>query len=334
MTARLLGGRYLLESEVARGGMAVVWRAVDNVLGRTVAAKVLHSHLNEDSTFRERFRIEALAAARLTHPNIVSIFDTGSDDGLPFIVMEYLAGGTLRDMVSSRGRLDPETVARIGAEACAALSYAHRQGVVHRDIKPANILFSEHGHVKVGDFGIAKAAFAQASLTDSGAVLGTVRYLAPEQVEGIEPDGRADIFSLAVVMYEALTGNPAFSGEGEIATATARLDSPPPPLRRVRPDVAGPLEAAIMRCLNPARDERFPDAAAFGAALENAGLAEESPARRKPRQAPRAPGSRRRAKPAGGGFLRAEAGWLVPTILVIILAAGLTIAVPSVRDRV
>jgi serine/threonine protein kinase len=180
-----LAGRYVLETTIASGGMATVWRARDEVLARAVAVKVLHAHLARDEDFLTRFRREALAAARLSHPHIVAIYDTGREPGLdgterPYIVMEHCAGGSLADALVRSGPMEPAKAAAVGATVCEALSYAHAAGVIHRDVKPANVLVSADGSLKVADFGIAKAAFAGGDLTTTGSILGTVTYLSPE----------------------------------------------------------------------------------------------------------------------------------------------------------
>ncbi|HVE75868.1 MAG TPA: protein kinase [Actinomycetota bacterium] len=316
MSDVLLAGRYRLESEVASGGMATVHKAVDEVLDRVVAAKLLHKRLVTDSIFLQRFKLEALAAARLTHPSIVSVFDTGEHDGVPFMVMEFLPGGTLRDLMNEEGALEYAQAASIAADVCAALSHAHSSGIVHRDIKPGNILFSEGGHTKVADFGIAKAAFGP-DLTDTGALLGTVRYLAPEQVEGSEPDARSDIYSLGVVLYEMVTGRPPFVGDNDIATATARVDALPKPPRDLRPGVPRKLEAIIMKALAPDPQERYQTAEELSEDLS--AFAEPAEARME-RTAVVAPVSK---KPES--FVKSEGRWLVRALLLLLVAAGIVV---------
>ncbi|MCA1838726.1 MAG: protein kinase [Actinomycetota bacterium] len=318
-----LAGRYRLESEVAHGGMATVWRAHDETLARTVAAKILHPHLSADEVFRERFRIEAVAAAKLSHPNIVAIFDTGEHEGIPFIVMEFLPNGTVADRMRE-STLDDWQIAKIGTEVCAALSYAHRAQIIHRDIKPGNILFSETEHAKVADFGIAKAAFAPSSLTDTGAVLGTVRYLAPEQINGDEPDLRADLYSLAVVLYEAVTKRSPFTGDNDLAMATARLTSTPKPPRDIRPDVPRELDAAIMRGLEREPAKRFQDADSFGRALS--GLTEDDFD-----NSTKTFSAVSLTEPVTQSFVKSERRWILPAILVVAIAAGLVALFPSVK---
>src|SRR5581483_4827749 len=210
----MLGGRYRLVAPVARGGMAEVWEAHDEVLSRPVAVKVLQPHLAADEIFLERFRREAVTAARLAHPNVVATFDTGLDCGTAYIVMELVRGRNLRQLLNDEGRLEPWLAVAIGRQVADALAYAHQAGLVHRDVKPANILLVEDEwgsvRVKVTDFGIAKAGAGSGDLTRTGIVLGTPKYLSPEQIKGLEPDARADLYSLGVVLYEMLTGVPPF----------------------------------------------------------------------------------------------------------------------------
>lgn len=323
MVDTLLAGRYRLETEIAAGGMATVWRAGDLVLGRKVAVKILHRHLADDEVLRERFRLEALAAAPLTHANIVSIFDTGEHEGSPYIVMEYLGGGTLAELLAERGALDPERVATVGADVCNALAYAHRAGVVHRDVKPANIMFSESGHLKVVDFGIAKAALGAVDLTTTGTILGTLRYVAPEVVEGKDPDFRADLYSLAVVLFQCATGRPPFPGESELASAMARLEKDPPRARDIRPDIPRELDAVIARALARSPEARFADAGEMGGVLRAVAGDDEAA-----RVIAAAPPTVQVPVPAPEtSFLRSEGRWLLPTVLLLAAASALVFAV-------
>jgi eukaryotic-like serine/threonine-protein kinase len=266
--------RYLLESPVSKGGMAAVWKAKDQVLARAVAVKILHAHLTEDRDFLERFRAEALAAARLTHPNIVSIYDTGSDETegeeQHYIVMEYCAGGTVGEVLADQGALAPDRVAGIGESICDALAYAHSLGVVHRDVKPANVLISEGGTLKVADFGIAKAAFVQKEITTTGLILGTVTYLSPEQARGDEPDARSDLYSLGVVLYELAVGRPPFKEETQLATALAHINQSPTPLRAYKAGIPRQLETTIMTALEKDPAKRFGSAEEMRSALARA----------------------------------------------------------------
>jgi tRNA A-37 threonylcarbamoyl transferase component Bud32 len=268
---RILGGRYRLVEPLARGGMATVWIGDDPVLSRRVAVKVLRADLAEDEPTRVRFRHEAIAAAKLSHPNIVSTYDTGDDDGLAYIVMELVEGPTLRQLIDAQGGLPVLEVVRIGVQVADALDAAHRAGLVHRDVKPANVLVPPSGPVKVTDFGIAKAVGTD-DLTRTGTVMGTARYLAPEQVNGRNTDPRTDVYALGLLLYEALCGHPPFGGDTDIATAMARLTTSAPAVRAERPEVSVALDDVIHRCLarNPAA--RFGSAAAVRDALDRARL--------------------------------------------------------------
>jgi tRNA A-37 threonylcarbamoyl transferase component Bud32 len=265
---RVLGGRYQLTRELARGGMATVWDAQDPLLSRRVAVKILHPELAIDASVRARFRHEAVAAAKLSHPAIVATYDTG-DDGVAYIVMQLVEGPTLRRMLDRRGPLPPGEAADIAAQVAEALDHAHRHGLVHRDIKPANVLVPPDGQIKVTDFGIAKAT-GDEDLTRTGTVVGTARYLAPEQVSGDPVDGRADVYALGLVLYEMLTGTLPFTGESEVTTAMARLTRAPDPVRAHRADVPPAIEAIVSRCLALDPDDRFPSAGALLDALEPA----------------------------------------------------------------
>jgi eukaryotic-like serine/threonine-protein kinase len=204
---RILADRYRLERRIADGGMASVWQGHDAVLARTVAIKVLHPHLAEDVAFRERFRREAVSAAKLTHPNIVSLYDTGTDGDWAWLVMEYVDGATLKDVLEQAGQLNAGRAAAVAEKVARALSYAHARGLVHRDIKPANILLGHDGSVKVADFGIAKLQEAD-DLTRTGTVLGTAAYVAPERLDGTPAQTATDIYALGGVLFEILTGHP------------------------------------------------------------------------------------------------------------------------------
>ncbi len=253
-TPRIYSGRYELTHLVARGGMAQVYRAVDRQLDRPVALKVLFPELSVDKTFVERFRREAQAAANLSHPNIVPVFDWGEDDGAYFIVMEYIDGRALSAVLRDPQRLDPRQVAMIGAGVAAALAFAHRHGVVHRDVKPGNVLITPEGEVKVTDFGIARAINTEESLTQTGAVMGTAAYFSPEQAEGKGVDARSDIYSLGVVLYEMAVGRPPFTGDSPVAVASKHVRDEPDLPRQVNPAVPVALEAVIMKAMakNPA----------------------------------------------------------------------------------
>jgi predicted Ser/Thr protein kinase len=267
---RRLAGRYILDEVIDTGGMADVWRARDDVLARMVAVKILRDDLARDPGFAKRFQREAVAAARLTHPNIVGVYDTGLDDEISYIVMEYLEGRNLREVLDQQGPLEPEEAASVVGPVLVALAYAHANGVVHRDIKPENILVAEDGRVQVTDFGIAKAAFTGTDLTTTGKALGTVRYLSPEQVRGAEVDARSDLYSVGVVLYELLTGRAPFQAESDMAVAMMRLNQDPLPPRAFRGGIPREVDSAVMRALARKPEDRFQSAESMRRALERA----------------------------------------------------------------
>ncbi len=248
-TPRVFSERYELNHLIARGGMAEVYRAHDRLLDRPVALKVLFPELSVDRSFVERFRREAQAAANLSHPNIVPVFDWGEDTGTYFIVMEYIDGRPLSSILKSAGPLSAERTADIGAHVAAALGYAHKHGVVHRDVKPGNVLITDDGQVKVTDFGIARAVNTEESLTQTGAVMGTATYFSPEQAEGLGVDSRSDIYSLGVVLFEMVTGRPPFLGESPVAVASKHVRDNPPAPRELNPQVPPTFEAIILKSM-------------------------------------------------------------------------------------
>jgi len=256
---RVISGRYRIVRHLARGGMAEVYLGQDELLARPVAVKVLFPELAADESFVERFRREARAAAGLNHHNIVSVYDFGEDDGVWFIVMEYVDGRTLRDIIRADGPMEPAGAIQIGAEIAAALAAAHAQGIVHRDVKPANVLIAGET-VKVTDFGIARAANARQGLTMPGTVIGTATYLSPEQARGGAVDGRSDLYSLGMVVYEMLTGRPPFAGDSPIAIATKQLSETPPMPSTANPRVPRALDAVVMRAMSIEPGDRQPTA--------------------------------------------------------------------------
>jgi len=237
--------------------MAEVYVAEDELLNRTVAVKVLFPELAGDEDFVERFRREARAAASLNHHNIVSVYDFGEDGGSWFIVMEYVAGPTLRDLIRREGAIDPHRAAGIAAEVAAALAAAHAEGIIHRDVKPANVLIAaDTDTVKVTDFGIARAASVRKALTMPGTVLGTATYLSPEQAQGAEVDFRTDVYSLGMVLYEMLAGRPPFTGESPVAVAYQHLSQTAPPPSTHNPLVPPALDAIVMKAMAKDPDAR------------------------------------------------------------------------------
>ena len=272
LVGRVLADRYRLLAPIGSGSSGRVYLADDIRLRRRVAVKVLHGGLADDAGFLRRFRAEAQMAAALHHPHVVAVYDWGEDDGVPFMVLELLKGGSLRGLLDAGPRLSPAQTAHVGRQVAAALGYAHVRGLVHRDIKPANLLFDEHGIVRVADFGLARA-LAEASWTEpAGTVVGTARYAAPEQAGGKPLDGRADLYSLAIVLVESCTGQVPVVGDTAISTMAARssrgIEAPP---------ALGPLVPVIARAGRPDPQDRYPDAAAMGADLTAAARTLPSP---------------------------------------------------------
>jgi len=272
MADELFADRYRLEHRLGVGGMSTVQLAFDTRLERYVAVKLLAEHLAEDRSFVARFRREALAAARLVHPNVVQVFDFGLDDetGRNFIVMEHVDGQSCAEILRDQGARPPEEAVAILVQACRGLDYAHRNGVVHRDVKPGNLLRSNEGVVKLADFGIAKAA-EDSEITKAGSVLGTAAYLSPEQARGEKAGPPADLYALGVVSYQLLTGRLPY--EAASLTDLARLQESSPPLSPsdVNPDVPRALGEAVMRALHPLPEGRYEGALEMADALE-AGL--------------------------------------------------------------
>src|ERR1700674_1984536 len=256
-TPRVLSGRYELSHLVARGGMAEVYRAHDQLLDRPVALKVLFPELSVDRSFVERFRREAQAAANLSHPNIVPVFDWGEDSGTYFIVMEFIDGRPLSSILKTAGPLSADRTADIGAHVAAALGYAHKHGVIHRDVKPGNVLITDEGQVKVTDFGIARAINTEESLTQTGAVMGTATYFSPEQAEGVGVDARSDIYSLGVVLFEMVTGRPPFLGDTPVAVASKHVRDHAPAPRELNPSIPPTFEAIILKSMAKNPEHRY-----------------------------------------------------------------------------
>jgi serine/threonine-protein kinase len=317
LTVETVAGRYRIERTLGRGGMATVYLAHDSDLQRPVAIKVLAQGLSGDGSFRDRFFREARLAARLSHPNVVQVFDAGEADGQPYIVMEYVPGETVADLLSRRRKLGPAEGVTVVADACDGLQHAHEHGLVHRDVKPQNLLVREDGCVKVADLGIARAP-ESTRLTQHGTILGTAAYLAPEQAAGEEVTAAADIYSLGAVLYELLTGRTPyeFSSLAELAAKQSSGEIVPP--RDLDPAIPARFEAVLMRCL--ARDPSFrPSSAAELGAELRAALDD-----RRPPTASTVPLQRRRihiSLPGAGAWL-----WIAAAAVVaaIALAVGLT----------
>lgn len=321
---RLLQDRYRLVEPIARGGMAEVWEGIDEVLTRPVAVKLLHRHLAADDAFRERFRREAVSAARLAHPNVVATFDTGEDDDLPFIVMELVRGRTLRTFLDE-GPMRPAVAIAIATQVADALAAAHRAGIVHRDIKPGNILLCDGmqlgspGSVKVADFGIARAATENTDigdLTQPGTLLGTTKYLAPEQVQGGDPDARSDVYALGIVLYEMITGRPPFAADTAMATAMAHVHTEPLRPRQIRAGIPRSIEQIAMRAIEKDPASRYQSADEFAGALRSIDLTGDDAVPLVVRDP---------TPPAGSptAFHESERSWIVPAALIVAAAVAL-----------
>ena len=289
LAGRVFSNRYEIQREIAQGGMAEVYLAHDQLLNRPVALKALFPEYAREPSFVERFRREAQAAANLNHPNIVAIYDWGQEDGTYFIVMEYVEGRSLRDLIRSEAPLDPGQAAEITAEIASALGFAHRNGVVHRDVKPGNVLLTRTGTVKVTDFGIARAG-ASDGLTQTGSVMGTATYFSPEQAQGLPVDGRSDVYSLGVVLYEMVTGVAPFTGRlagvGRVqARARGRGAADRTQSRRSRPTSSGSSSPRSRR--SPRTGTRPPTTCAPTSCASAA--AGRSSARPSPRSSPTSP---------------------------------------------
>jgi len=267
VVGEIVAGRYELEELVGAGGMSSVFKARDTLLERHVALKILHPHFTEDEQYVERFRREARAVASLSHPNIVTILDRGEDEGRQFIVFELVEGQTLADVLHEEGRLPVRRALEIAMQVARGLGFAHEQGLIHRDVKPQNVILNGDGRAKVTDFGIARSLDVQ-GVTQSGAVLGTSNYIAPEQASGRSVDRTTDVYSLGVVLFELLTGEVPFPGESFVAVAMQHVSEPPPSVLEVRPDVPVRVARAVDRALEKDPAERFPSMDAFAAELQ------------------------------------------------------------------
>jgi eukaryotic-like serine/threonine-protein kinase len=310
----LLAGRYRVESTLGSGGMAVVYRAEDDILGRAVALKTLHPHYAEMPSFRRRFRQEARAMASLDHENIVKVYDISQDGEVPFIVVECVSGRDLGDLLGGRrrrrsGRLNEQFVRKMAVQLLHALSYAHRRGIIHRDIKPSNILLTSGGTVKVADFGIARIVEEDdAPMGEAGEIVGSARYMSPEQLRGEDATPRSDVYSVGVLLYHCLTGRPPFSGDVK-SLARQHMHKDPTPPRRLNKGITPGMEAVIMKALSKKPRDRYFSANAMLDDIETEAA---------PRSAGRkeAPVSARR-KARGGALVLASL-----TVLLLLLGGG------------
>jgi len=318
MVGEILADRYELEELVGSGGMSSVFRAHDRLLDRKVALKILHQHYTDDEEYVERFRHEARAVAALSHPNIVTVIDRGEHEGRQFIVFEYVDGENLKRLIERRGPAPVATALELAMQVSRGLSFAHQHGLVHRDVKPQNVLLNGDGQAKVTDFGIARSLDVQHGMTQTGTVLGTSDYIAPEQAQGQRVDEHSDVYSLGVVLYELLTTEVPFPGENFVAVAMRHINEPPPSIRDRRPDVSPRVEAAVQRAMAKDPADRFPTMADFCRELE-ACLAELQGTQVLP-PPPRRTHARRRLSP-----------WPVLAVLAALIAIGAVVAVLALR---
>jgi serine/threonine-protein kinase len=267
MVGQLIADRYELEELVGTGGMSSVFRARDTLLERRVALKILHEQYTRDESYVERFRREARAVAQLSHPNIVTVIDRGEHEGRQFIVFEFVAGQNLKELIREQGPLPVREAIGLALQVARALAFAHQQGVVHRDVKPQNVLLNGDGRAKVTDFGIARSLDGQ-GMTQTGTVLGTSDYIAPEQARGAPVEPQTDVYSLAIVLYELLTGEVPFSGDNFVAVAMRHVNEPPPHVVDKRPDVPLRLDDALQRAMAKDARDRFRSMDEFVAELE------------------------------------------------------------------
>jgi serine/threonine protein kinase len=305
---RVLADRYAVGELLGRGGMAEVYLATDRVLDRPVAVKVLGGWLAHDGTFVERFRREALASARISHPNLVAVFDAGSEDGVHYIVMEHVRGETLADVLRRDGRLEPNRATRIATSVADALGVAHAAGIVHRDVKPANVMLTPDGRTKLTDLGIARGIEGE-SITRASSILGTAGYVSPEQARGDRVDHRSDIYSLGCVLYEMLTGRQPFEADNPVAVAFKHVHEAPLPPTSLEASIPPALEAVVLRAMEKDPASRFPSVANMTSALNDrtapvrpfedtrplpvAGTTTPTPTEALPRRADRPPPRRR-----------------------------------------
>jgi beta-lactam-binding protein with PASTA domain/predicted Ser/Thr protein kinase len=367
--ARLLGGRYQVGELLGYGGMAEVHRGRDLRLGRDVAIKMLRTDLARDATFQMRFRREAQNAASLNHPAIVAVYDTGEEiaptgETLPFIVMEFVNGRTLKEVLAAEGRLMPRRALEISADICAALEFSHRHGIIHRDIKPGNVMLTLNGQVKVMDFGIARAlASGATTMTQTSAVIGTAQYLSPEQARGEAVDARSDVYAAGCVVFELVCGHPPFVGDSPVSVAYQHVREDPPTPSDINPDVTPPVDAIVLKALSKNPLNRYQSAGEMRADLLRAAAGRPvlaTPLLRESETVAMAPtaarpggaggsGAGTRPMPARGSDPRRRRGsaWVLATLsglgvlAVIALIAGLlismnqgkTVAVPDLTDK-
>jgi len=267
MIGKMLGNRYEILEKLGGGGMAIVYKGRDTYLNRYVTVKVLRPEFTSDEDFISRFRREAQAVASLSHPNIVNIHDVGQEEGVHYLVMEYVRGDNLKAIIKKKGRLFPAEAVRIAVQVCEALEHAHQNNIVHRDVKPHNILITHDGRAKLTDFGIAMEA-TSGTITRSDTIVGSVHYLSPEQVRGETATARSDIYAVGILLYEMLTGKQPYSGDTPIAVAMKHIQETPPPVDEVNPDVPPELAAVVMRAMEKRPEQRYGSAGELARHLE------------------------------------------------------------------
>jgi predicted Ser/Thr protein kinase len=324
MVGDVLSDRYELEELVGTGGMSSVFRAHDRLLDRKVALKILHEQYTADADYVERFRREARSVAALSHPNIVTVIDRGDHEGRQFIVFEYVEGENLKRLIERRGPAPVAMALELGIQIARGLSFAHQQGLVHRDVKPQNVLLNGNNEAKVTDFGIARSLDVQRGMTQTGTVLGTSDYIAPEQAQGQRVDEHTDVYSLGVVLFELLTSRVPFPGENFVAVAMRHINEPPPSIREQRPDVPERVDAAVRKAMAKDPRDRFPTMTDLCKELE-ACLAEVQGAGTQvipPLSRPRGRARSRR------GF----SPWPLLALLAALLAIGGVVAYFALRD--
>jgi hypothetical protein len=325
----LIAGRYLLEELCGSGGMSSVYRAHDRLLERDVAIKILHSSYLEDGAAVERFRREAQSVAQLSHPNVVTVIDRGEEDGHQFIVFEYVPGNTLKAYLERRGPLPPGEALSLAIEIGKGLAYAHRQGIVHRDVKPQNVIVNGDGLPKVTDFGIARSVDVEKGLTQTGTVLGTSDYIAPEQASGGPAVPESDVYGLGCVLFELLTGSTPYSGGSFVDVAMQHIHSPTPSVHERRPEVPPRVAAAVERAMAKDPAGRFASMDEFVAELEACRADLGRPADETTAIVPRAPAAvppARPVPPAARRPRRLRAATLLPILLGLLVAGAVAAA--------
>ncbi|MBA3842923.1 MAG: serine/threonine protein kinase [Actinobacteria bacterium] len=327
MVGDVLSDRYELEALVGTGGMSSVFRAHDRLLDRKVALKILHDQYMADADYVERFRREARAVAALSHPNIVTVIDRGEHEGKQFIVFEYVAGENLKQLIQRRGPAPVATALELGIQIARGLSFAHQQGLVHRDVKPQNVLLNGNGEAKVTDFGIARSLDVQHGMTQTGTVLGTSDYIAPEQAQGQRVDEHTDVYSLGIVIYELLTSEVPFPGENFVAVAMRHINEPPPSVREKRPDVSPRLDAALQRAMAKQAEDRFATMADFCRELD--ACLQETQGTQVMAPLPRPKRGRAARVPVTGR--RSRSPWPLLGVLGVLIVVGAVVAILLLR---